>query len=139
VSEVSYHDSNAQMARLEDALNAFCLDLGKVEGLASKMNGGIACRIRRAGKWERATFWKFKVYFVNGVTWDVIIPYPYPYTSVPVDKAAQNTPFQIHAGKIYGNRRPPKIISWRASSDNPAGVAYFFIKSISGYSSEETC
>ncbi len=120
------------MARLEDATNAFCLDLRKLENLASNIQGGIACRIQRAGKWEWATFWRFQVRFVDGVKWDVIIPHPYPYTSVPADKTAQNTPFQLHAGKIYGNMRPPKIIFWRASSDNPAGVAYFFIKSISG-------
>jgi hypothetical protein len=132
VSAVSADEGDDAMEKITHAMNAFCLDIGRLEQLASSVNGGIACRIRKAGKWERATFWLFKVYFVNGVVWDVIIPHPYPFTSVPVDKAVAKTPFHLHTGKIHGNTRPPKIISWRASSDNDAGIAYFFIKSISG-------
>ena len=132
MSGLSHKDAPHDMERVTDAMNAFCLDLGKLEDLASSLMGGAPCRIRKAVKWQRPTFWLFKVCFIDGQTWDVIVPHPYPFTSVPVDKASASTPFYCHAGKIYGNTPPPKIISWRASSDNDAGVAYFFIKSISG-------
>jgi len=110
------------------AMNAFCLDIEKLEKVVSNTNGGVACLIRRPESFEKPTYFLFQAVFVDGTKWDAIIPHPNPFRVCP---ASTERSFYHHG--LAAVDKPPQLIGWRASSNNDAGVAYFIVDSTKGY------
>lgn len=108
-------------------MNAFCLDIEKLEKVVSNTNGGIACLIRRPESFEKPTYFLFQAVFVDGTKWDVIIPHPNPFRVCP-----GSTEQSFYHPGLAAVDNPPKLIGWHASSDNDAGVAYFIVDSTKG-------
>jgi hypothetical protein len=139
VSEVKPNEEASDASVLGDdslAIDSFCLDIDKLEKVLTKTNKGILCRVSRVPNFAKATHFLLRANFVDGTKWDIIIPYPDQLNGSP--KQASNgaltatESIQMEADTPVVPNHAPILYGWRASSDNDAGVAYFFVNSISG-------
>lgn len=115
-------------AQEEAAIKAFCLDIGKLEKAVSRTNGGVGCRIHRPVSFEKASHFVFQATFVDGTVWDVIIPHPNPFHVSP---SVEEKSF-YHHGLAAVNGAMPKLLGWRASPENDAGIPYIIVNSTKG-------
>jgi hypothetical protein len=107
----------------------FCLDIGKLETIASTLRDGIPCQIRRPRQFENATFFLLTADYIDGVHFYIIIPHP---DSLILAEKQCRLKYDGYA-KLANRIGPlPKIIRWSLSADNDAGVAHFFIDKFSG-------
>jgi hypothetical protein len=107
----------------DGTINGFYLDIGALEKLASAAKIGVPCRIRRNNPLEKDTYFLLRADFLVGMSWDIIIPYPHTQASDNQSCASIDQDVQC---------RLPELVSWNESTDNDAGVTYFFVVSISG-------
>ena len=126
--------SRFSFERTDDEINCFCLDIDKLEQVASKMNDGLPCRIHRTTEFAQKTYFLLRADFSGGSSWSVIIPHPHSFTTGKVFRRQdglsplQNCNTLNTSDKSYA----PKIISWEVSPFNAAGVPYLFVESTSG-------
>jgi hypothetical protein len=112
-----------------DEVKEFCLDIDKLEVVASKING-VPCRIRRTANFRQSTYFLLVADFSNGSSWNVIVPYP---DQLHIQDRHQviwrrRSEYRIQDGK----NQKPRLISWKALPNNEAGVAYLFVEVVSG-------
>lgn len=114
----------------------FCLDIEKLEAVASSLNHGVLCRIRRRGTFERATYFLLSAAFVDETQWDIIIPHPSQLSKhhksingLIVGRHTSNFPNNCETGV---EERLPKVLGWSDSAKSATGVAYIFVDSIKG-------
>jgi len=120
----------------EAAMKAFYLDIEKLQRVVSATGDGMACRVCRPENFEKATYFLLCARFVSGLEWDVIVPHPCPFPASPAatgEDAATNRRSFYHDGiaALLG-LRTPRLMGWKAASDNEAGVPFIFVDSISG-------
>lgn len=144
VSELNPNEEASGTSVLEDdtlAIDSFCLDIDKLEKVLTKTNKGILCRVSRVPNFAKATHFLLRANFVDGTKWDIIIPYPdqlngtRKQTSNGALTATES--IQMEGDTAAVPNHAPIFHGWRASSDNDAGVAYFFVNSISGTNMNE--
>jgi len=91
------------------------VDIDELERVASLARGGVQCRLTRTENFERATYFLFRVKFVDGCSWDVIVPH--------------SAKMQMQFGTLREDILPkfqPKLITWQLGD----GMSYIFVKSI---------
>jgi hypothetical protein len=140
-SAVSGNDDEEAVSPLtcgkDTLIKSFCLNIEKLEKVASATKEGMSCRIRRNRQLEKATYFLLRADFVDGTSWDVIIPHPDTFPFCHKQPPTIGSNFRggflnsLTATAIAENRMP-KLIGQCTSTENDAGVAYFFVDSISG-------
>ena len=127
--------SEFSFEKTEDEINSFCLDIDKLEQVASKTNDGLPCRIRRTTQFAQKTYFLLRADFSGGSSWDVIIPHPHSFTTGEVlSRRRRGLPLPKRNSGNTSDSCAPKVISWEISQSNAAGVPYLFVESISGLS-----
>jgi len=140
IAETSFHsavsddEKNMQKAAPSfeesmDKIKEFCLDIDKLEVVASKINGS-PCRIRRTTNFGQSTYFLLRADFSNGSSWNVIVPHPDQLHLQDRHRGIwrRSLEYRIQDGK----NQQPRLISWKALPNNEAGVAYLFVEMVSG-------
>ena len=99
----------------DDEQESFLLDINELERVASLARGGVGCRLTMTEKFERATYFLFRVEFVDGCSWDVIVPH--------------SAKLQLQFGTLLEDTLPkvqPELIAWHVGH----GMRYIFVKNI---------
>ena len=101
----------------DDDEETFLLDIDELEKVASLARGGVRCRLTRTEKFERATYFLFRVEFADGCSWDVIVPHS-PKMQMQFRTFGEDTFPKVQ----------PKLVTWQLGD----GMSYIFVKSIRG-------
>jgi len=120
------------LEEVDGVMEGFCLDMNKLEKIASARKGGLSCTVRRPPGFADVKYFLFRAEFVDNTSWDIIIPHPdSDLTRNRCNRGTSNSPRTSFERSKHPHRMP-KLISWSASPANEAGVVYFFVKTISG-------
>jgi len=125
------------LEEVDGVMKEFCLDMDKLEKVASARKGGLACNVRRPPGFADAKYFLFRAEFVNNTSWDIIIPHPDTILTRNPNRTTSNSP-RTSLERSRHPLRMPKLIGWSLSPTNDAGVVYFFVKTISGMNSLES-
>lgn len=112
-----------------DEVKEFCLDIAKLEVVASKIYG-LPCQIRRTTNFGQSTYFLLRADFNDGSSWNVIVPHP---DQLQIQDRHQgiwrrSLEYRIQDGK----NQKPRLISCKTLPNNEAGVAYLFVEMVSG-------
>jgi hypothetical protein len=110
-------------------ISGFCLDVARVENVASTLRNGIPCQIRRTRHSENSTYFLFVADYVDGCHLYVVIPHP---DSLAMAEKQYRLKYNGYAEFAIPRGFVPKIVSWCMSAHNDAGVAYFVVDKFSG-------
>jgi len=113
-------------------MKEFCLDIDKLEKVASARNGGLACAVRRPEGFAKGTYFLLCAEFEDNTSWDIIIPHPDVIPQRKARNLSTDSSPRTSLERRKSAPRTPKLLSWSASPANDAGVVYFFVNSISG-------
>ena len=113
-------------------MKEFCLDIDKLEAVASARNRGLACSVRCPKGFVKGTYFLLRAEFVDNTSWDIIIPHPDSIlTQKPRNFGTSRSP-RTSLEQSKHPPRMPKLIHRSLSPANEAGVVFIFIKNVSG-------
>lgn len=120
------------LEEVDGVMKEFCLDIDKLEKVASARNGGLSCTVRRPQGFAKGTYFLLCAEFLDNTSWDIIVPHPNAIPHRRTRNLSRDNSPRASLERPRSASRTPKLISWNVSPANEAGVIYFFVNSISG-------